>query len=83
MTDETRDGEDPSRRDDPHASRLAERAAHLRVRADAFARAAASDGRTHAAREAALLDLVEELHDLADEVARIARDLARDDLERG
>lgn len=75
MDDETRDGHGPPRREGSHALRLTERAAHLRARADAFARAAASDGRRHDTRDAALQDLVDELYRTADEVARIARDL--------
>jgi|GEM_PF-2070410 len=75
MTDETRDGDEPPRPEHSRARLLAERAAHLRARADVFARAAASDGNPHPERRAALQSLIEELYDMADEVARIARDL--------
>lgn len=75
MTDETRGGDGLPRDERPLARRLEERAAHLRARADSFARAAADDGLAHDAREAALRALVQALYDAADDVARIARDL--------
>jgi len=75
MTDETREGDEPSRRERSRAHLLAERAAHLRARADAFARAATSDGNPHPERRAALQALVDDLYATADEVARIASDL--------